>query len=214
MRRLLPALLCVACNTPGTFGSAIFGTNEDDGPNEQEMIAQLEAEPVAGAPPARVLAKIPTLPSSTWIQVFDRSARIAHRIHDDGRYTVQFGDGEAQEMPIISRSSPETRLLAADARERIEQSLAAVRFPSVAPHIPKVELTTDESLKVLRRRPLALTIRDATTGGVHTVEVEADPGVTATFGPLAPLWRTLDQEVFGRWLHDAVAGNTAPAAAP
>ncbi len=208
MRRLLPILLLSACDTPGTFGTDLFGTQDPLDPNEAAMIADLEREPEleATTPPERELAKVPTLPSSTWIQVFDRSARIAHRIHDDGRYTVQFGEGEAQEMPIISRSAPERRELSDDARTRILDALEAVRFPSMAPHITEVEQPPSEGVMVVQLHPMAITVRNPETGIVHTVHAKADVRVAETFGPLSPLWQTLDDEIFGRWLEAAVAG--------
>jgi|GEM_PF-6961774 len=204
MRSLLPLVLLLGCNTPGTFGSALFGSDEPEGPTDAEMIAQLEAEPVASPPPERALADVPALPTNTWLQVFDRSARITHRLLDDGRYLVQVGDGDAQEMPVISQHEPESRLLSDPARERIAESLDAVRFQAVAPHIPDVEVDPDQSVHVLQLRPLAITVRDTHTGRVHTVHVSADARVPATFGPLAPVWRVLDAEVFGRWLQAAV----------
>ena len=211
MRRLLPILWLSACDTPGTFGTDLFGTRDTVDPNEAAMIADLEreAEPKVAASPERELAKVPALPTSTWIQVFDRSARIAHRIHDDGRYTVQFGDGEAQEMPIISRAAPERRALSDDARARIVEALQAVRFATMAPHVPEVEKPPSEGVMVVELHPMAITVRDQTTGIVHTVQARADVRVPETFGPLSPLWQALDDEVFGRWLEAAVAEATA-----
>ena len=175
------------------------------------MIAELEAEPVAAAPPPRVLADVPALPTNTWIQVFDRSARLAHHILDDGRYMVQVGAGAAQEMPVISQSAPETRMLSDDARARIQDALNAVRFHSVAPHVPEVEPEPGTLTAVVQLRPLAITVRDVDTGRVHTVHVQADAQQPSTFGPLGPLWRTLDTEVFGRWLESAVAASPSAA---
>lgn len=215
---VLPLLVLVACDTPGSFGSAIFGGDDDDGIDEAAMIAQLEAEPVA-TPPQRVQATVPPLPSTTWIQVFDRSARIAHRIHADGRYTVKVGDGAEQEMPVISQAEPQARTLSAEALARIESALQAVHFDQIAPHVPEEPIDPAQGVAVIQRRPLAITVRDAQTGGVHTVQVGADDQLPATFGPLAPLWRVLDHEVFGRWLEAAVArapdaSTTAAASAP
>jgi hypothetical protein len=217
MRRLLPLLLLSACDTPGTFGTDLFGSGASVGPDEAQMIAELENEgeqagtpsEEAASPPERVLAKVPPLPSSTWIQVFDRSARIAHRLHDDGRYTVQFGDGDAQAMPVISRSAPERRELSVEARERIIETLDAVGFSTIAPHLPEVEKPPSEGVMVVKLHPIAITVRDTRTGVVHTVQAEADMRVPESFGPLTPLWRTLDDEVFGRWLETAVAETVA-----
>lgn len=208
----LAILLLSACDTPGTFGTDLFGAGEAIGPDEAQMIAALEEEnaPAPDAPEEaeskeRVLATVPALPSSTWLQVFDRSARIAHRLHDDGRYTVQFDDGDAQELPIISRSAPERRVLSDDARIRVVEAIQAVRFSTMAPHLPEVEKPPTEGVMVVKLAPLAVTIRDPDTGVVHTVEANADVRVPESFGPLAPLWSTLDDEVFGRWLEAAVA---------
>jgi len=210
MRTLLLSLFLVGCNTPGTFGSAIFQSDEDDTPSDEEMIARLEAESVAApTPPERVLAKVPAMPTDAWLQVFDRSARIAHRLLDDGRYTVQVGAGAAQEMPIISRAQPQARTLSDDARSRIEEAVRSVDFHAVSPNIPEAELQTDHALSLTQLRPLALTIRDEASGRVHTVEVQADVQIAESFGPIAPLWHTLDAEVFGRWLETAVSASAA-----
>lgn len=209
MRTLLPCLLLLGCDTPGTFGSDLFGGDADARAAQADMIAQLEAEPETTAPPERVLAPVPALPASAWIQIFDRSARIAHQVHDDGRYTVQFGDGDAQTMPIISRLDPQASLLSPQARDRIVAAIDAVHFSEVAAQLPPVEMSPSEGVMVAKLTPLAITVRDPQTGGAHTVHTEADIRVAASFGPLQPLWRTLDDEVFGRWLQGAIAGSDA-----
>ncbi len=206
MRKLLPLLFLAACDTPGTFGSALFQSDEEDGTSRAEMIAQLEAEPAPPSAPERVLAKVPPLPSDTWIQVFDRSARIHHRILDDGRYMVQVGEGNAQEMPVISQEQPQQRALSEEARTRIVEALEEVHFSSRAEQLPDVELDAGEEV-LLQLRPLAVTVRDLETARVHTVELRADARAPRSFGELEPLWRVLDAEVFGHWLEAAVAAS-------
>ena len=204
MRHLLLLTLLVACDHPGTTAGGLFGGGDDDKIDEEAMIAQLEAEEQAPATPPRMLAPVPPLSQDTWIQVFDRSSRIAHRVHGDGRYTIQVGDGDAQEMPVISREEPERRLLSDTARERLAIAVHDVRFHTLSPHLPPVDVHPTTGIPTTDVRPMAFSVRDDGSGRVHTVEVKADLTMPESFGALAPLWTALDDEVFGRWLEQAL----------
>ena len=53
MRTLIPCLLLLGCDTPGTFGSDLFGSDASTTSAQADMIAQLEAEPEVTPPPER-----------------------------------------------------------------------------------------------------------------------------------------------------------------
>lgn len=207
MRRFLLLMLIplASCDHPGTPAGGIFGGSDDDNPDEAAMIADLEAaDPDPGLAP-RMLAPVPSMAQDTWIQVFDRSSRICHRVHGDGRYTIQVGDGAAQQMPVLSREEPERRLLSDTARERLASAVHDVRFHTLSPHLPPVDAHPTTGIPTTDVRPLAFSVRDDGSGRVHTVEVKADLTMPESFGALAPLWTTLDDAVFGRWLEQALA---------
>ncbi len=204
MRRFFLLTFLVSCDHPGTPAGGLFGGGDDDKLDEQSMIAELEAEPEQPGPAPRMLAPIPPLPQSAWIQVFDRSSRIAHQVHGDGRYTVQVGDGDAQEMPVISREEPERRELSEVASQRIAQAVHDVRFHTLSPHLPPITAHPTTGIPSTAVRPLAFSVRDDGSGRVHTVEVKGDLSMPESFGALQPLWIALDDEVFGRWLEQAL----------
>lgn len=205
MRRFLLLTLLVSCDHPGTPAGGLFGSSDDDKPDEAAMIADLEADEADPGQPPRMLAPVPSLPQDTWIQVFDRSSRISHRVHGDGRYTIQVGDGSAQEMPVISREEPERRLLSSTARERLDRAVHDVRFHTLSPHLTPVDAHPTTGIPTTDVRPLAFSVRDDGSGRVHTVEVKADLTMPESFGALGLLWTALDEEVFGRWLEQALA---------
>ncbi len=202
MKRAACFFLIVGCQTPGTLGSDM--PPDPNAVPEDEMILQLEATPDESATIHRVLAEVPALPQESWILVFDRSSRIGHLLQNDGTYVIEIGDAPPRAMPILSRHQPASTTLSTDAHERIVRSLADVQFGALEAHLPDATLDLGDEQPMTDPRPWAFRVRDESSGRVHTVEVRADATVAASFGPLAPLWKTLDDEVFGRWLVGAV----------
>ena len=54
-------------------------------------------------------------------------------------------------------------------------------------------------LSLRNRRRVAITARHPKTHAVHTVLLEADLDEATSFGPLAPMWKALQDDGLGGW---------------
>lgn len=162
----------------------------------------VEVEPAAPAEAevqAPVLATPPALPPEAWLQVFDRQGRILHRLTNDGRYEVQRADSPAHTMAPLSRIEPGMERISPAARARIDAAIAAVAFFGQPETVEAGQSNLEVTGPAAFPRHLALSVRNSRDHGVHTVFLVADMAVPSSFGPLEPLWKSLQDDVFGGW---------------
>lgn len=141
---------------------------------------------------------IPALPDHVLLQVFFRDSGLTWRVADDGRWLVTDPGGVEQERPPMSKPERGARRISAAGLSGLRAAVEAVRFASLP-----AQLTGLSSADVRRPngRPVELCPM-AFTVGAHTVEVQGDPRVPASFGPLEPLYRRLDEEAIGGWAQE------------
>ncbi len=174
-------------------------------------LAAPAADPVAAAPDApaaaapaeteaaRPLPPPPDLPHEAWLQVFDREGRILHRLMNDGRYLIQRGDAAPHAMAPLSRIEPGMKTVGPAARARIEAAMEAVAFHGQPETLATSGADLATATPAAFPRQLAITARHPRTHAVHTVLLEADLDEATSFGPLAPMWKALQDDVLGGW---------------
>ena len=125
---------------------------------------------------------------------------VVHLILADGRYLVGHSGNPSSPTQPVSRYEPGADRLSPRALERIRGALAGVGFEALPPEVPGGPLPEGAVLPgdgVVEQLRVELTARVG--DGEHVVAVQGHPGVPASLGPLEPLIRVLDEEVFGTW---------------
>ncbi|MFH1462775.1 MAG: hypothetical protein ABIO70_00100 [Pseudomonadota bacterium] len=144
---------------------------------------------------------VPDLPADVFIQLFNRSTGQTWRIAADGRYFVTEPSGsETQRMPESRAMSGHPLVVEAE-RIKVIQALDACDFFALPPRIegtlPETPPRLFAGMGSFSPQVWAFSARQGER--VAVVEVSSDPRVPSTLGPLAPLYKALDQVALGGW---------------
>jgi hypothetical protein len=145
---------------------------------------------------------VPAIPQGILLQVFFRDTGDLWRVGEDGRWLVtRPGGAEEEKQPRSKRDRGASRISTAGLA-RIRAALDEAGFASL-PQVVAGGLPAGAVLpngRTYRERPIAVTARVA--DGAHTVEVRGDPAAPSTLGPLAGIYRQLDEEAVGDWMKE------------
>lgn len=156
--------------------------------------------PVGGVPVPALLAAAASLPEAGLLQLSFPEAGLVYRLDADGRYWTGPLAGPLQvEKPSV-RGHPGVDRAPAAALDRLRAELLALPKLPVAPPAPPPAERARPGGGREQRVPIVLGFfKDDVE---QRVLVWADPRVSASFGPVAPLYVAFDEAALGGWMNE------------